>query len=129
MKCAICSEEIKKGGKILADGKTVCQDCYETSAMVRECEGCEKEFHAASLYKIDGSIYCEKCIRETVEQMDFHTWADWVEICEEDGEKATVEEWLAWHEEAWEDTPEGDVYKRTMRKMLAEEMGKLEKAA
>ena len=122
--------EIQGKAEKLADGKTVCEDCYETSALIRECEGCEREFHAANLNKTEDGIYCEECIRETIQEcMDFHTWVSWVEICKEDGDKATIEGWWEWHEEAWEDIPEKNINKRIMRKMLVEEMGKLEKAA
>ena len=127
--CAICGDSVPAGGAgvvILADDTLICADCHKYSAIVRECESCEREFHAANLYKTEDGIYCEECIQEQVKEMDFMAWDEWLTACEEDEEpeNATVKSWLSWHEEAWEETPEIDPLKIVMRKMLAEEMKK-----
>ena len=122
--CAICNEAIKSGATALADGLLICEDCLKYSALIRECEGCYRDFHAASLHRTEGGIYCEDCIQESVKEMDFKTWDDWLTACEEDEtpEDETVEAWLEWHEDAWESVSEKDPHKKIMRKMLAEEI-------
>ena len=129
MICAICNEEIKGKGVKLGGGQTICKDCDEYSAMVSGCDDCEKVFLVTDLVRDpDAGIYCWDCIREVVvEQLDYMTWEDWLEVCEEEGAKATVEGYLAWHLEedtVWIDCPKNNPHRRMLDKMLAEEIKK-----
>ena len=133
MKCAICGEEIKGERAKLGGGQTICKDCKEYSAMVRECEGCEKEFLATDLVRDpEYGIYCWSCIREGIEEGhvgSYMNWEEWLEECEIEGAEPTIEGYLAWHEEAWKDEPKDNPHRRMLNRMLTEEIKKAKKAA
>ena len=96
MKCAICGDEIKGKGKKLGDGNVVCNDCYESSALIVTCECCEKEVLASSALKDDARLLCKECLAEEIKEChDWPSWEDWQEWCEEDKETPTFEGWIA----------------------------------
>jgi hypothetical protein len=96
MKCAICEDEIKGKGKKLADGNTVCKDCYESSAVIVTCEDCEKEVLATSAVKEDGYLYYKGCLAKAIkEEHEWPSWETWQEWMKEEGKTASVEEWAS----------------------------------
>jgi hypothetical protein len=92
MKCAICEDEIKGKGKKLADGNTVCKDCYDSSAVIVTCEECGKEVLATSAVKECGFLYCVECWAKNIqEEHEWPSWVAWQEWCEADGETPNFE--------------------------------------
>ncbi|MDR1379646.1 MAG: hypothetical protein LBJ36_11445, partial [Synergistaceae bacterium] len=92
MKCAICEDEIKGRGKKLADGNTVCKDCYESSAVIVTCDDCGKEVLATSAVKECGFLYCRDCHAKSIqEEHEWPSWVAWQEWCEADGETPNFE--------------------------------------
>jgi hypothetical protein len=96
MKCAICEDEIKGRGKKLADGNTVCKDCYESSAVIVICEDCGKEVFTTSAVKECGFLYCRDCHAKSIqEEHEWPSWVVWQEWCAADGETSNFEKWIA----------------------------------
>ena len=131
MKCEICNEEIKGKSKKLGGGQTICKDCDEYSALIRECDGCEKEFLATDLARDpETGTYCWPCIQKCIEEGhagEYLTWKEWLEGCEEDGTVPTIESYMNWHlneETCWVSVPKNNPYRRMLDKMLAEEIKK-----
>jgi ribosomal protein S27E len=131
MKCAICGEEIKGKGKKLADGNTVCGDCYESSAMIVTCEECGGELLATNALKDDGSLYCMRCFRELVLESDCigEPWEDWQEERIEEGLDAGVDEWARYMNEYLEDGLKEYPVTRIWAKTVREEVAKIVEAA
>ena len=128
MKCEICNEEIKGKGKKLGGGQTICKDCYKYTAMVRECDGCEKEFLVTDLARDpETGTYCWACIQECIEEGhagEYISWDDWKECAEEEGEEVSVEAYMERHKETLDYYQKNNPYRRMLDKMLAEEIKK-----
>ena len=131
MNCAICNEEIKGDGVKLGGGQTICNDCNDYSAMIRTCEGCDKDYLVTDLANDpDTGRYCEACFRESIKENEFMTWEDWLEGCEEDGTEPTIGGYLDWYKDTlWMEISEKNPYRRILAKMIEEELKKAEKAA
>jgi hypothetical protein len=140
-RCAICGEEVKLEGKdkgeTLGDGNAVCQDCYESSALVVTCDECEKDILASNGTKdADGTLYCPDCFRQAVVDADDFigvSFEDWAEDLEED-QTASLDEWTKYMREhletAQKESMEQDYYiSRKWMKIALEETEKRIEAA
>jgi DNA-directed RNA polymerase subunit RPC12/RpoP len=129
MKCAICGDEIKGKGKKLADGNTVCKDCYESSALVVTCGDCGKEVLATSAVRVEGFLYCKDCLSKAIkEEHDWPSWKDWKEGCEEDGETADFGKWIARVKEDIEEYGDPKAWTKAALEVAAREIEAARKA-
>ena len=94
---------------------------------IASCDLCDKSYHISALYKVDGSPWCEACIRKefTSGGHDYMTWAYW--ISDEDEDEDCVQDrsigaYLEWHMDSWKDVHDRDGLKIILGKLLREQV-------
>ena len=121
--CEGCEMVIIDGYQI-EDDVTLCRPCAEEN--IREamdyisytewkegdkgCEHCRIE-QCDECHDKGVNVRCEHCVT--------------CDVCSVDTTRdRTAAGWIAWHEDAWKETGDEDIYKQTMRELLAVELKK-----